>query len=1378
MKFRKARPFVALAVLFSVMIAAAPAAIAGTTHTEGGLVNNASDGTASNGSPWRVFKTSDTTDVVTGVVGTPTSGYWRGDVGAALVNQWLVGDDHICIIDKETNSGTPSRKGYYAVINKNLTSSDPDQFSPTTLRQIPVPVPTPSGPVIALTWEAAVSDPGSPVVNNISKYQIYRSTDPSGPFTLIGTAEGATNYTDSTAVTGVTYYYAIRLVYRVASGNPLTSLYLSAASDAATSSDTMPPAPPTGLVVTDPGTGNSLNLAWVAPTTNQDGTPLIDLAGYNIYRSLTAGGPYTKINASIVTGETYTSTGLTLGTTYYYVVRAVDNSANESANSNEDSGMPTLFIGIDLYEFNEGIIYYQSGANPDEIAVSFNQDLSDRVQGISSGQLLYSHTGNPGKWGGYLGGILPVNLSLSTANGVSFWLKGDGSSNNIRVDLKESNVAPANGEVYSSRDIPLSNTSWHKVEIPFYQFTRNPYDGITGGNNVFDKNIAQYQLVYTGLNASAAYHRMDNLIATGNIDDTPPVIVHTPVTSPKPENQPVSVVATITDNTAVAGAKVFYRLSGTSAYASVEMTASGNTYTGIIPGASVRTPGVDYYIWAYDNNFNQATHPASNAVTNPHSFTVTDSTRPEILWVHPPDGSVNVPLRTAITAKFSEQMDQTTVNNAFSISPSVPGVLSWVDDAITFTPSQGLAQNTVYTVTITNMAADMAGNTMLNTYVWSFTTGNGTIDDQRPTILSVDPPNGATDVPLMPSIAVTFSEAMDRQETEWAFSIWPNVAGTKSWIGNTMFFTPTTNLSPNTVYSVTVGTGARDLAGNTMLNAYSWSFTTGTSSDNTAPVVTASTPMGTGVWINSRISVTFSELMDMTTINSGTFTISPAVPGTFVWENNKVNYVTANLDLNRSYTVTVSTGVRDAAGNAMGKPYSWTFVTGDYIGIDLYEGTEQITYYDGQNDGTAIGNDDHGYDIITKHDGAQGKRVQYSYPGTGWGGYWGGTLPINLDISTFNGVKFWLKGDGTGNTIRLTFDESNVSGADGETWRGPDIPLNDTNWKLIEIPYTQFTRDPYAYQGNGVFNKTIKGYTMVYIGTNTSGANHYVDTLIAADISDVVPPSTVEGIAMSKSGSNLTLIWAPATDNVGVVGYNIYRGTAATFTTAAQNKIGTSLTTSYVDAGALSAADSYYYKVTAVDAVGNESIEPSNVGYKLNWNMTFHTSISNINWISIPAITPYKKAADIAADIPNCTKVSRFNPDTQLYENWENFFGWSGTNFDVVTGESYAVIVNANSPARLVGWYKPYTVNMTFHTTISNINWVSLPYNSAYSRASNIVPAVANVSKLSRFNPDTQLYENWEDFFGWSGTDFSVVPGEGYAVIIRGNSSFSPSAVD
>jgi fibronectin type 3 domain-containing protein len=52
-----------------------------------------------------------------------------------------------------------------------------------------------------------------------------------------------------------------------------------------------------------------------------------------------SGGPYTKINSALVTVLNYTDSTVVSGTTYYYVVTAVDSSGTESVYSNEVSAV-------------------------------------------------------------------------------------------------------------------------------------------------------------------------------------------------------------------------------------------------------------------------------------------------------------------------------------------------------------------------------------------------------------------------------------------------------------------------------------------------------------------------------------------------------------------------------------------------------------------------------------------------------------------------------------------------------------------------------------------------------------------------------------------------------------------------------------------------------------------------------------------------------------------------------------------------------------------------------------------------------------------------------------------------------------------------------
>lgn len=68
--------------------------------------------------------------------------------------------------------------------------------------------------------------------------------------------------------------------------------------------------------------GHSVNLSWVPST-----SPVV---GYNVYRSGTSGGPYTKLNSAVNAGTNYLDSSVVGGHTYYYVNTAVDSHGLES----------------------------------------------------------------------------------------------------------------------------------------------------------------------------------------------------------------------------------------------------------------------------------------------------------------------------------------------------------------------------------------------------------------------------------------------------------------------------------------------------------------------------------------------------------------------------------------------------------------------------------------------------------------------------------------------------------------------------------------------------------------------------------------------------------------------------------------------------------------------------------------------------------------------------------------------------------------------------------------------------------------------------------------------------------------------------------------
>ncbi len=201
-----------------------------------------------------------------------------------------------------------------------IISTDPNApAAPTGLSA------TPGESMVSLNWND----------NNevdLDGYNVYRSTtsggDAGGYDKLNSSLLTDSNYTDNDIIGGVTYYYVVTAVD--------TSLNESNDSNevSATPTDTTPPSVPTGLTAT-PGS-EVVSLDW-------DDNSESDLDGYNVYRSTTSGGGaggYDKLNSSLLTSSDYTDSDVISGTTYYYVVTAIDKTSNESGYSSEVSAIP------------------------------------------------------------------------------------------------------------------------------------------------------------------------------------------------------------------------------------------------------------------------------------------------------------------------------------------------------------------------------------------------------------------------------------------------------------------------------------------------------------------------------------------------------------------------------------------------------------------------------------------------------------------------------------------------------------------------------------------------------------------------------------------------------------------------------------------------------------------------------------------------------------------------------------------------------------------------------------------------------------------------------------------------------------------------------
>jgi hypothetical protein len=322
-----------------------------------------------------------------------------------------------------------------------------------------------------------------------------------------------------------------------------------------------------------------------------------------------------------------------------------------------------------------------------------------------------------------------------------------------------------------------------------------------------------------------------------------------------------------------------------------------------------------------------------------------DTTPPTVSSTDPVNAATGVPINRKIAAAFSEAMDPSTITaTTFTLTQGatpVAGIVTYAGVTATFTPSGNLAANTTYTATMTIGARDPAGNPLASSYTWNFTTAV-TPDTTAPTVSFTVPANLATSVPINLNISATFSEAMDPLTiTTATFTLRQGATplpGTVTYaaVGTTATFNPADNLAPLTSFTATITTGAKDLAGNLLLNNFAWNFTTGAAPDTNRPTVIATVPANaaTGVAINQTINATFSEAMDPATISTASFLVTgpgtTPVTGTVAYDvvSKIATFLPAgNLAQNTVYRATITTGAKDLARNALASNFLWNFAT-------------------------------------------------------------------------------------------------------------------------------------------------------------------------------------------------------------------------------------------------------------------------------------------------------------------------------------------------------------------------------------------------------------------------------------------------------------------
>jgi hypothetical protein len=172
----------------------------------------------------------------------------------------------------------------------------------------------------------------------------------------------------------------------------------------------------------------------------------------------------------------------------------------------------------------------------------------------------------------------------------------------------------------------------------------------------------------------------------------------------------------------------------------------------------------------------------------------------------------DLPVGSVVRVEFERAVDRATVEDAFSVKPSVSGSFEWENDQVlTWEPSK-LQYATTYTVSVAGTAI---GGDPIVPSTWDFTTRT------RPEVVEAQPAGDG--LPEDSLVRVQFDRKVDRKSVEETFQIQPEVSGSFGWESDDVMTWQPGQLDYSTTYTISVGGESVD---GDPIFPHQWAFTT------------------------------------------------------------------------------------------------------------------------------------------------------------------------------------------------------------------------------------------------------------------------------------------------------------------------------------------------------------------------------------------------------------------------------------------------------------------------------------------------------------------------------------------------------------------------
>jgi chitodextrinase len=355
---------------------------------------------------------------------------------------------------------------YVDDVNLMVSGSVPDTQTPTVptgLSAVPI-----STSAISLTWAAASDNVG------VSVYELFRDG------ALLTSKGGATSFTDTGLVAGVTHSYAVAACDAVGNCSIPSQSVIAVTPSAFL--DTLAPTVPTGLY----GMGTSvstLSLSWGAAIDS------VGVTQYKVYRNGT-------LLVALGNVTTYTDSGLTPSTTYSYTVSACDAVGNCSAQTSALSVSTLSPFSSSTPLIIEGAISVNWSANTANISIA---RITNRSSYLTSGSLRIELWAFATPYTGSELGYKTASIRTVSITGLTDQLGPNQSFTGLTMTLPY--AAPPTGNTHFVIFLTEYSTSCSQADKFCYTYYANLYETqsptVPSGLSAIATNSSQVDLAWT-----------------------------------------------------------------------------------------------------------------------------------------------------------------------------------------------------------------------------------------------------------------------------------------------------------------------------------------------------------------------------------------------------------------------------------------------------------------------------------------------------------------------------------------------------------------------------------------------------------------------------------------------------------------------------------------------------------------------------------------------------------------------------------------------------------------------------------------------------------------------------------------------------------------